>query len=45
MDSQLHDQIEVVRALVDVLQGHNVLMLYPAKQQQTISKASYSKTQ
>lgn len=28
-DSQLHDQVEVVWALVDVLQRHNVLVLDP----------------
>lgn len=30
-NSQLHDQVEVVRTLVDVLQRHDVLMLDPAK--------------
>ena len=33
----------MVGTLVDVLQRHNVLMLDPAKQQQTISKAFYFK--
>lgn len=32
-DSQLHDQVEVVGTLVDVLQCDDVLVLDPAKQQ------------
>lgn len=35
-DSQLHDEVQVVGTLVDVLQRHDVLMLDPAKQRQTI---------
>lgn len=30
--SQLHDEVQVVGALVDVLQSDNVLVLYPAGQ-------------
>lgn len=29
-DSQLHDEVQVVVALVDVLQSDDVLVLYPA---------------
>lgn len=41
MNSQLHNQVEVVRTLIDVLQCHNVLMFNPAEQKQTISKYFY----
>ena len=36
MDSQLHNQVEVVRALVDVLQGNDVLVLDPERDRQTL---------
>lgn len=42
-NSQLHNQVEMVRTLIDVLKCHNVLMLYSAKQRQTISKDFYYK--
>lgn len=32
--SQLHDEVQVVGALVDVLQGHDILVLYPAEREQ-----------
>lgn len=31
---QLHDEVQVVWALVDVLQSYDILMLYPAEQEQ-----------
>lgn len=40
-DSQLHDEVQVVGALVDVLQSHDVLVLYPAGQKER-KKASQS---
>lgn len=35
MYSQLHDEIEVVWTLVDVLQRHNILMFDPEKHTHT----------
>lgn len=31
---QLHDEVQVVGALVDVLQSYDILMLYPGEQEQ-----------
>lgn len=41
MDSQLHNQVEVVGTFIDVLQCDDVLMLDPAKRGQTIRKDFY----
>lgn len=38
-DSQLHDQVEVIGTLVDVLQSDDVLVLDPAKQQEKKKKS------